>query len=110
MIKHVSQQEREILSINFPIAAEVAARMSTVLSQKEVESTECDHLSFFNEVLKIGFFIFTGRKADTSGGWKKISMTWLVSINALHCCFGNPNHQQLSPSLTEAATPTNTLL
>lgn len=39
MIKHaLIKQEREILSINFPIAPEVAARMTTILSEEEVES------------------------------------------------------------------------
>lgn len=110
MIKHASQQEREILSINFPIAPEVTARMTTVLSEKEVESTEGEHFSFLNEVLKTYFFTFTGGKTDIGGGWEKISMTWLASLNALHNCFGNPHHQQLPPSLTEATTTTNTLL
>lgn len=35
MIKHASQQEGEILSIYFPVAPEVAARMTTVRSQWE---------------------------------------------------------------------------
>lgn len=82
----------------------------TFTESTSVESTEGEHLSFLHDALKTRFFIFTGRETDIGGGWENISTTSLVSLNALNSCFGNPHHQQLSASLTEAATSTNTLL